>query len=193
MPRRLLVFVLFVVGLVLPTIASARTPGYAGTRVGAFDLAVHVGVGLSVDQAAEKHRGIGFTCDEIASGSPHAAEGAGALRFSQTTASTAFSADGAFAGKTIGGLAADLRAGTVAASDVPVGYVNLGGNSLIVNTRSSLALTRAGIPQSGWTMIDMTATDGAAIQARLLRNGLTLEGTPTLRITGLGSGASSLE
>jgi hypothetical protein len=70
-----LVFVLFVVGLLVPTIASARTPGYAGTRVGAFDLAVHVGVGLSVDQAAEKHHGIGFTCDEAASGSPHAAEG----------------------------------------------------------------------------------------------------------------------
>jgi hypothetical protein len=76
MPRRLLVFVLFVVGLLVPTIASARTPGYAGTRVGAFDLAVHAGVGLAVDQAAEEYRGIGFTCDEIASGSPHAAEGA---------------------------------------------------------------------------------------------------------------------
>jgi hypothetical protein len=70
MPRRLLVFVLFVVGLLVSTIASAHTPGYAGTRVGAFDL----GVGLAVDQAAEKHRGIGFTYDEIASGSPHAAE-----------------------------------------------------------------------------------------------------------------------
>lgn len=77
MPRRLLVFVLFVVGLLVPTIAMARTAGYAGTRVGATGLAVHVGVGLSVDQAAEKHRGIGFTCDEIASGSPHAAGGGG--------------------------------------------------------------------------------------------------------------------
>lgn len=74
MPRRLLVFVLFVVGLLVPTIAMARTPGYAGNRVGAFDLAVHVSVGLSVDQAAEEHRGIVFTCDEIASGSSHAAE-----------------------------------------------------------------------------------------------------------------------
>lgn len=76
---------------------------------------------------------------------------------------------------------------------MPVSYVNIGGNNLIVNTRSSLALTRAGIPQSGWTLIDATATDAAAIQARLLRNGLTLEGTSTLRITGLGRAASSLE
>jgi hypothetical protein len=77
MPRRLLVFVLFVLGLLVSTIASAATTAYAGTRVGAFDVAVHVGVGLSVDQASEKHRRIGFTCDEIASGSPHAAEGIG--------------------------------------------------------------------------------------------------------------------
>jgi hypothetical protein len=75
MPRRLLVFVLFVIGLLVPTIASANTLVYAGTRLVAVDLAVHVGVGLSVDQAAEKHRGIGFTCDEIVSGSPHAAGG----------------------------------------------------------------------------------------------------------------------
>jgi hypothetical protein len=79
------------------------------------------------------------------------------------------------------------------ASDVPVGYVNLSGNNLIVNTRSSLALTRAGIPQSEWTLIDATATEAAAIQARLLRNGLTVEGTSTLRITGAGRTASNIE
>ena len=82
-----------------------------------------------------------------------------------------------------GGLAGDLRAGAVA-GDVPVSYVNLGGNSLIVNTRSSLALTRAGIPQSSWTFIDATATDAASIQARLIRNGLTVEGNPVT--TGVG-------
>ena len=81
----------------------------------------------------------------------------------------------------------------MAASDVPVKYVTIGGNKVIVNTRSSLALMRGGIPQSQWTLIDATATDAAAIQARLLRNGLGPEGTPVLRITGLGSGASSLE
>jgi hypothetical protein len=119
-----------------------------------------------------------------------AAEGApAALRFSQTTASAAFSADGAFAGKTIGSLAGELRAGTMAASNVPVGVTN----GLIVNTRSSLALMRAGIPQSNWVLIDATESEGANIAARLIRNGLGPEGTPTLRLTGLGSGASSLE
>jgi hypothetical protein len=81
----------------------------------------------------------------------------------------------------------------VAASDVPVSYVDLDGYKLIVNTRSSLALTRAGGPQGGWTLIDATATDAASIQDRLLHNGLTPEGTLTIRITGAGSGASNLE
>lgn len=58
--------------------------------------------------------------------------------------------------------------------------------------RSLSPLTRAGIPQSSWTLIDATTTDAAAIEARLLRNGLTVEGTDVLRITGAGPTASSL-
>lgn len=108
------------------------------------------------------------------------------LRFSQKTASPAFS------GETIGSLAEKLRAGTVSAADVPVRYVNIGGSNLIVNTRSSLALTRAGIPQRSWTLIDATATDAAAIEARLSSNALTAEGTDVLRITGECSNASSM-
>ncbi|HEX4334487.1 MAG TPA: toxin TcdB middle/N-terminal domain-containing protein [Polyangiaceae bacterium] len=119
-------------------------------------------------------------------------EGLG-LRFSQTTASSAFHADGTFAGKTIGGLAAELRAGEITAGDVPLKYVTIGGNNLIVNTRSSLSLMRAGIPQSEWTLTNSTATDAASIEQRLLRNGLGSEGTTTLRITGLGKNASDLK
>jgi hypothetical protein len=63
---------------------------------------------------------------------------------------------------------------------------------LIVNTRSSLALMRAGIPQSSWKLVDTTGSDAAHIQRRLLDNGLTAHGTETLRITGLGDTASSL-
>jgi RHS repeat-associated protein len=116
----------------------------------------------------------------------------GRLRFSQTTAGAAFSAEGTFAGETIGSLAAKLQTGATSPADVPVRFVSIGGNNLIVNTRSSLALTRARIPQSSWTLIDATATDAAHIEARLLRNGLTAEGTDVLRITGVGSTASSL-
>ena len=76
---------------------------------------------------------------------------------------------------------------------VPVGYVTIEGNNLTVNTRSSLALMRAGIAQSEWNLIDRTATDAAAIQDRLVKNGLTSEGTATLRISGSGGNASNLK
>lgn len=116
------------------------------------------------------------------------------LNFSQTAANAAFSAEGSFAGKTIGVVENELRAGTLAPSDLPVRFVNIEGNALIVNTRSSLALIRANIPQGAWTLIDATATDDWHIMSRLLDNGLGSEGTSTLRITGseMGKHASSL-
>ena len=121
-----------------------------------------------------------------------AAEG-GALRFSQTTASPWFSAQGDFAGQTISDVAGQLRAGTMSAADVPVQVVTMDGNTLIVNTRSSLALSQAGIPQSSWNLIDMTGNADVmnSITTRLGNNGLTTAGTSTLRITGSGSGAST--
>jgi hypothetical protein len=115
------------------------------------------------------------------------------LRYSQISASPNFHPKGTFAGETIGGLAAKLRSGAVLPSQVPVKYVNLDGNNLIVNTRSSLALTRAGVPQASWTLIESTATEGSDISRRLIRNELTSEGTSTLRITGCGRYASNLE
>jgi hypothetical protein len=121
-----------------------------------------------------------------------AAEG-GALRFSQTTASPWFSSQGTFAGQTISDVAGQLQAGTLSAVDVPVQVVTMDGNTLIVNTRSSLALSQAGIPQSSWNLIDMTGDSGVmnSITTRLGNNGLTTAGTPVLRITGSGGGAST--
>lgn len=117
-----------------------------------------------------------------------AAENA-SLRFTQTTASPWFRADGKFAGQTISDVAAQLRAGTLTAADVPVTVV---GNGLIVNTRSSLALTQAGISQAQWSWIQGSAQDAANIAARLSRNGLGSTGTDVLRVTGSESGASTL-
>jgi RHS repeat-associated protein len=114
------------------------------------------------------------------------------LRFSQTTASPNFGKEGIFADKTIGGLSRDIRTGVIRADQVPVRYVEIEGQNLIVNTRSSLALKRAGVPESQWNLIDTTATDAPKIHGRLNRNGLTAEGTQTIRITGNGSGASNL-
>ncbi len=115
------------------------------------------------------------------------------LKFSQTTASPWFSGEGNLAGFTISDVASQLRTGTLAASDLPVQTITMGGDTLIVNTRSSLALTQAGVPQNQWTFIDMTgdAATEAAIAARLDKNGLTNSGTSTLRITGSGQNTST--
>ena len=55
---------------------------------------------------------------------------------------------------------------------------------LIVNTRSSLALKRAGVPENNWNLIDKTADQGVQrdITTRLMNNGLTEEGADVLRI-----------
>jgi hypothetical protein len=123
----------------------------------------------------------------------HARNSGPPLVFSQTTASPFFHMKGSFAGRTIGGLASELRSGTLSPGDVPVGFVVLEGNCLIVNTRSSLALTRAGIPRSEWKLQDLTATETKNIQDRLVRNKLTAQGTDALRITHAGDEASNLK
>jgi RHS repeat-associated protein len=114
------------------------------------------------------------------------------LRFAQKTASQSFSAGGKFAGKTIANVADELQAGLLSPSDVPVEYVTIEGNNLIVNTRSAVALMRAKVPQTAWRLIDATADEFGNIRSRLLKNGLPSEGTDTIRVTGLGKDASSL-
>lgn len=128
----------------------------------------------------------------LAPGAEAAVEGG--LSFSQTTASPFFSAEGNFAGQSIADVAGQLRAGTLAVGDVPVQTISLGGNQLIVNTRSALSLMQAGISQSEWAIADMTgdAALEAQIGQRLINNGLSNLGTDVLRITGLGRNASTL-
>jgi RHS repeat-associated protein len=116
------------------------------------------------------------------------------LRFTQKTASPEFNAGGKFAGRTIGEVADDLRSGRLTPDEIPVEVVIKDGNTLVVNTRSSLALQRAGIPIERWNVIDRTgnATVEADLADRLARNGLGWGGTDTLRITGMGGSQSNL-
>lgn len=53
---------------------------------------------------------------------------------------------------------------------------------------------QAGIPQSEWTLIDMTGNvvSEAQIGQRLINNGLTSSGTKVLRITGSGPNVSTI-
>ncbi|MBI1842924.1 MAG: hypothetical protein HYR88_18950 [Verrucomicrobia bacterium] len=110
------------------------------------------------------------------------------LRFAQASAYWKFSDGGLFKGKTIGELANMLRYGTLMPSEIPVQFVTrvVAGKQirLIVNTRSSLALKRAQIPESKWTMVDMSADKDLQnrITTRLKNNGLPEDGTDILRI-----------
>lgn len=112
----------------------------------------------------------------------------GPLKFSQSTASPAFSAEGTFSGKSISQVADALRSGTMKTSQVPVEFIVCDGNRLIVNTRSSLALRQAGVPESQWNLINRSGVPEieANITSRLIKNSLGNEGTSFLRITGSG-------
>jgi len=106
--------------------------------------------------------------------------------YAQKTFSNAFSDEGAFAGKTVPEVADALRSGQLKPADVPVEYIVKDGNTLILNTRSAQALEQAGIPRSEWNAVNMTgdAAAEARLAGQLQRNGLTSEGTPTVRPSG---------
>jgi RHS repeat-associated protein len=107
------------------------------------------------------------------------------LRFSQRTASSTFHPRGDFSGRSIESVAAELRSGALSPAQVPVRTVEGDGVSLIVNTRTSLALTRAGIPVRSWNLIDESGSSRvmANIASRLARNRLASAGTNELMIT----------
>ena len=92
--------------------------------------------------------------------------------------SSMFSSTGRFAGRSVEEIANALRSGALHPSDVPIEYSVKDGSTVILNTRSALALEKAGITRSGWTAVDVT--NDAAAQARLSgqlnRNGLTSAG-----------------
>ncbi len=82
--------------------------------------------------------------------------------------------DALFKGKTINDVVGELKAGDLTTADVPINVVVRGGNTLILNTRSAQALTRAGIPRSDWNVIDRTGDSEYEdlLDGQLARNGL---------------------
>ena len=114
--------------------------------------------------------------------------GLNAGRYAQTTYSGTFSAEGTriysrLAGRpisTIDDLVAAIRAGHIRPSDIPVNYiVRPGGNTLLLNTRTSQALERAGIPRSQWNAVNATGNPDfeRLLSMQLQRNNLTNRGT----------------
>lgn len=114
--------------------------------------------------------------------------------YAQKTYSNIFSAEGRkiysdLAGEpinTIDDLVSAINSGKVNVADLPVEYIVRDGNILILNTRTSQALTQAGIPRSQWKAIDRTgeALFEELLDGQLFRNKLTSEGTSTVRPSG---------
>lgn len=71
-------------------------------------------------------------------------------------------------------------------TDLPVEYIIRDGNTLILNTRTSQALTQAGIPRSEWSVINRTGNSlfEELLTGQLTRNKLTSEGIATVRVSG---------
>ncbi len=114
--------------------------------------------------------------------------------YAQKTYSNTFSPEGVqkysnLAGEpinTIDDLVNAIHAGKVNVSDLPVEYIVRDGNTLILNTRTSQALTQAGIPRSQWNAINRTgdAFFEDLLSGQLSRNNLTSEGISTVRPSG---------
>jgi RHS repeat-associated protein len=105
----------------------------------------------------------------------------------QKTFNPHFSPEGRFAGKTVDSLAAEIRTGKISLKDVPIEIaVTENGNTLILNTRSAQALTKAGIPRSQWNAMvindDVDAMNRLAGQ--LTRNKLSLDGIANPVVSG---------
>ncbi len=89
--------------------------------------------------------------------------------------------------KTVNDLVDAIADGTVKASQLPVDFVVKDGIKLILNTRTSAALTRAGVPRSQWYGRDVTGTRVPGLgqttfdelaEAQLRNNNLGPQGTP---------------
>ncbi len=74
----------------------------------------------------------------------------GGAKFAQKSFSEKFSDGGLFAGQTIDDVAGQLRSGALSAKDVPISVIVRAGKTLILNTRSPQALTRAGVSRKSW-------------------------------------------
>ena len=131
-----------------------------------------------------------MSCGATIADATRAAPGAAIenANFAQKTFSEAFGKGGQLAGQTIDDVAGALRAGKFTPTDVPIDYIIRDGNTLILNTRSSQALMRAGIPRSQWNAVNRTGQGlfENNLTRQLSNNRLTSQGIPTVRPSGGG-------
>ncbi len=100
--------------------------------------------------------------------------------YAQRTYSPRFGPGGPenIAGRLITEVVNDLKSGALTPQDLPVDVIEREGNTLILNTRTSQALTQAGIPRELWYVIDQTGNPDfeRMLSAQLSRNGLDSTG-----------------
>jgi len=106
--------------------------------------------------------------------------------FAQKSASRTFSEEGAFSGRTIDDVVNELHSGKLTPKDIPIDVINRDGNSLILNTRSSVALQEAGVPRTEWNVVNRTGQSGyeRRLTDQLARNRLDSAGASSVRIAG---------
>ncbi len=143
---------------------------------------------------ADKQTALNMKCKKVVSrksvegGNTYVLENA---NYAQKTYSISFSQEGIkkysdLAGEpinTIDDLVSAINNGKINVSDLPIEYIVRDGNMLILNTRTSQALTRAGIPRSQWISVDRTGNQvfEQLLDGQLSRNKLTSEGISTVR------------
>jgi RHS repeat-associated protein len=96
--------------------------------------------------------------------------------WAQKTYNANFSDDGLFSGRPIDEIAQELKDGTLTTQDVPINAVSRNGQTFLLDTRSTVALTRAGIPRSAWNVINQTGIQEFEnrLTGQLLRNGVEI-------------------
>ncbi|HCI3314022.1 TPA: hypothetical protein NOZ28_001430 [Listeria monocytogenes] len=114
--------------------------------------------------------------------------------YAQKTFGNKFSAEGSkiyskLAGEhinTIDDLVKVIESGKVKVSDLPVEYIVRDGNTLILNTRTSQALTQAGIPRAQWNAVNRTGNQlfEELLTGQLNRNKLPASGIESVRPSG---------
>ncbi|EPP0837226.1 hypothetical protein ACULTF_000168 [Listeria innocua] len=114
--------------------------------------------------------------------------------YAQKTFGNKFSAEGSkiyskLAGEpinTIDDLVKVIESGKVKVSDLPVEYIVRDGNTLILNTRTSQALTQAGIPRAQWNAVNRTGNQlfEELLTGQLNRNKLPDSGIESVRPSG---------
>jgi uncharacterized Zn-binding protein involved in type VI secretion len=107
----------------------------------------------------------------------------GQANFAQKTFKATFSEEGRFGGRRVSDVAADIRAGRISPSEVPLDYIVRDGKPIILNTRSAQALEQAGVPRGQWNGINRTGSPfhEELLNGQLTRNKLGPEGIPTVR------------